>query len=60
MSKIGIWELLVILLIVVVIFGPKALPQLAKSIKGFKKELNADDDEDVKPAKTKKSEDEED
>ena len=53
--KMGIWELLVILVIVILIFGPKALPKLGKSmgktIGNFKKGLNEDDDDDDdKPA----------
>ena len=48
--KMGIWELLVILVIVILIFGPKALPKLGKSmgktIGNFKKGLNEDDDDD--------------
>ena len=53
--KMGIWELLVILVIVILIFGPKALPKLGKSmgktIGNFKKGLNEDDDDedDEKP-----------
>ena len=48
--KMGIWELLVILVIVLLIFGPKALPKLGKSmgktIGNFKKGLNEDDDDE--------------
>lgn len=50
MGKIGIWELLVILVIVLIIFGPKALPKLGKSvgktIGSFKKGLSEDDDDE--------------
>ncbi len=49
MGKIGIWELLVILVIVLLIFGPKALPKLGESlgqtIGKFKKGLNEDEEE---------------
>ncbi len=49
--KMGIWELLVVLVIVLIIFGPKALPKLGKSmgktIGSFKKGLTEDDEEDV-------------
>ncbi len=49
-GKIGIWELLIILVIVLLIFGPKALPKLGKSlgktIGNFKKGLSEDEDED--------------
>jgi len=51
--KMGIWELLVILVIVLLIFGPKALPKLGKSmgktIGNFKKGLNEDDDDEDDP-----------
>lgn len=59
--KMGIWELLVILVIVILIFGPKALPKLGesmgKTIGSFKKGLNEDDEEDKKSAETKNAED---
>ena len=51
-GKIGTTELLVILIIVLLIFGPKYLPRLGKSfgktIKGFKDGLDAQDDDDMK------------
>lgn len=62
--KAGIWELLIVLAIALLIFGPKALPKLGKSlgktVGNFKKGLGEyddddDDDDDVKPKKTKKS-----
>ncbi|MCD7845485.1 MAG: twin-arginine translocase TatA/TatE family subunit [Oscillospiraceae bacterium] len=57
MGKLGIWELLVILAIVLLIFGPKALPKLGeslgKTIGNFKKGLE-DDDEDKEKDKNKK------
>ena len=50
MGKIGTTELLIVLAIVLVIFGPKALPtlgrSLGKTLGGFKKGLKEDDDED--------------
>ena len=46
--KVGIWELLVILVIVLLIFGPKALPKLGeslgKTIGKFKQGLNEDEE----------------
>lgn len=54
--KAGIWELLIVLAIALLIFGPKALPKLGKSlgktVGNFKKGLSEDDedDEDVKKA----------
>ncbi len=56
--KIGPWELVVILAIALLIFGPKSLPKLGeafgKTIGSFKKGLEADNDEEEdKPQKTK-------
>lgn len=49
--KPGVWQLLIVLLIVLVLFGPKNLPKLGdalgKTIGKFKKGLN---EEDEKPA----------
>lgn len=51
-GKLGLGELLVILVIVLILFGANKLPQigagLGQSIRGFKKALNGEDDE--KPA----------
>ena len=48
MGKVGIWELLIILVIALLIFGPKALPKLGesigKTIGNFKKGLNEDEE----------------
>ena len=61
MGKIGMNELLVVLLIVLVIFGPKALPKLGRSLGktlvSFKAGLNenADDEEEVVVVKKKKT-----
>jgi len=53
--KAGIWELLIVLAIALLIFGPKALPKLGKSlgktVGNFKKGLN-DDEDDEEGAKT--------
>lgn len=67
MGKIGTTELLIVLGIVLVIFGPKALPKLGRSmgktIGGFRKGLKEDieDDEEevvvVKKSKAAKEED---
>jgi sec-independent protein translocase protein TatA len=50
--RVGVTELLVILLIVLVLFGSKKLPELAdgmgKAIRNFKRGI-ATDDEDVTP-----------
>lgn len=50
---LGIWELLLILLIVLVIFGANKLPEigggLGKAIKNFKKATNEPEEIDVTP-----------
>ena len=62
MGKIGIWELLIILAIALLIFGPKALPKLGeslgKTIGSFKKGLKEDDETEAetKNAETKSGE----
>lgn len=56
LGGISIWQLLIILLIVVMLFGTKRLRNiggdLGSAVKGFKKALNSDDAD----AKTDKSE----
>lgn len=53
---IGIWELVVLLMIVVVLFGTKKLGSvggdLGSAIRGFRKALNEDDQSDAKPTAT--------
>ena len=62
MGKIGIWELLIILAIALLIFGPKALPKLGKAmgktIGNFKKGLNEEDEAAEAKASETKSEEE--
>ena len=62
MGKIGTTDLLIVLAIVLVIFGPKALPKLGRSmgktLGSFKKGLQedtADDEEEVVVVKKKKT-----
>lgn len=58
-GKIGVTELLVILLIVLVVFGPTQLPKLSKTLgktissfkKGMEDELGKDDKEESKTEK---------
>jgi len=62
MFGLGIQELLVILVIVLVIFGPSKLPQigsgLGKAIRDFKKGVSGDDaDESSKEAKKESTKD---
>jgi len=50
----GVWEWVIVLVIVLVIFGPGKLPMigeaLGKSIKSFKKSVAKEDEIDVTPA----------
>lgn len=52
----GFWELIIILLIVLVIFGAKKLPEvgggLGRAISNFKKATSEPDEIDVTPTKT--------
>ncbi len=60
--KLGIQELIVILLIVIVIFGPTQIPKLAKMFgrgaKEFKKGLSEDSEEKIETTKKEKGSDE--
>ena len=53
---IGIWELLILLLVLLLVFGPKRLPemgrQLGKGMREFKDSVTGDshDDDDDSPA----------
>ena len=60
-GKFGTTELLVILVIVIIVFGPKQLPKLSKmfgkTIKNFKEGMDdVDENGDAKPAETKTEE----
>ena len=62
--RIGPTEIFMILIVVLIIFGPKNLPKLGKmfgqTMKGFQEGINDDDDDDddttTKKAKTEKAE----
>ena len=59
--RIGPTEIFIILIVVLIIFGPKNLPKLGKmfgqTMKGFKEGIDDDDDDDTtKKAKTEKAE----
>lgn len=61
MYGIGMQELLVVLVIVVVIFGAKKLPEigggLGKAIRNFKRASSEPDEIDITPDKGKKDDD---
>lgn len=61
MGSIGIWQLVVIAVIVVLLFGTKRLgsigSDLGASIKGFKKAMSEDDSKDKGEANEKSSAD---
>ena len=52
---LGVWELVIILVILLLIFGPSRLgdlgSSLGKGIKGFKKAMKEPDEIDVTPSK---------
>ena len=57
----GGWELFAIIVVIVLLFGGKKIPELAKGlgkgIKDFKKAMNEDDKEEVAKKETKEIED---
>ncbi len=56
MGSMSIWHWLVVLLVIVLLFGAKKIPELAKGlgsgIKTFKKELEDDDDKKMEQSAT--------
>jgi sec-independent protein translocase protein TatA len=61
LGSIGVPELLIILLIVIVIFGARKLPELGKSlgsgIRNFRKSMSGKDNDDDKPSENPPSSD---
>jgi len=59
LGGISIWQLLIVLLIVVLLFGTKKLKSLGTdlggAIKGFKKAVNDDEQQSVEDKKTEDS-----
>ena len=57
MPNIGMWELLIILVIVVLLFGTRKLPELGKGlgsgIRNFKSSLRDGEKEEIEAARTK-------
>ncbi len=61
MGSIGPWQVVLILLIIVLLFGAKKLPQIGKgmgeALRNFKKSVNdIDDATDITPIASKRSE----
>jgi len=56
LSNIGIPGLVLILILALIIFGPKKLPELGKglgeAIRGFKKALNEDDKQAIRESES--------
>jgi sec-independent protein translocase protein TatA len=52
---IGIWELLILLLVLLLVFGPKRLPEMGRSLgrgmREFKDSISGKDFEDDEPAR---------
>jgi len=53
-GNVGLPEILVVLVIALIIFGPKRLPELGRSvgkgIREFRSSISGDDDDDEEPA----------
>ena len=62
MGSIGPWQVIIILLVVVLLFGAKKLPQIGKgmgeALRNFKKSVNdIDDATDITPIESKRNKD---
>jgi TatA/E family protein of Tat protein translocase len=51
---IGPWEIAILLIVALLVFGPKRLPEMGRSLgkgmRDFKKAISSDDDDSVKKA----------
>ncbi len=56
----SVWQILIVLVIILLLFGPKRIPGIGKSmgeaIRGFKKGINEEDIDVTESAKTEKLE----
>lgn len=61
--NLGPWEIIIILVVVLVLFGPSRLPKLGRSvgeaIRGFKSGLNQKEEPDAPPTETPQNENQE-
>jgi sec-independent protein translocase protein TatA len=60
---IGPWEIAILLIVALLVFGPKRLPEMGRSLgkgmRDFKKAVSSDDDDSVKKALSFDDDDEE-
>lgn len=56
---IGIWEILILLLVVLLVFGPKRLPEMGRSLgrgmREFKDSISGKDFDDEEPAQRRQA-----
>jgi sec-independent protein translocase protein TatA len=59
---IGVWEIVIVLLVALLVFGPKRLPEMGRSLgrgmREFKDSITGKDDDDRRPAELTAPEDE--
>ena len=59
MPRLGVWELLIIAVILLLLFGANRIPEmmrgLARGLRGFKEEMRADSKPDEKPQEKTKT-----
>jgi sec-independent protein translocase protein TatA len=60
-GSLGIWEILIIFVIIALLFGGKKIPELAKGlgegIKNFRSSIKKDDEEDIDETSDKSDKD---